>query len=218
MDILRRHEVFEIEVLERLKNKGLLSPLVFVGGTMLRLCYELNRYSTDLDFWFVKKVGLKAYFKKLKDSLAETYEITDSNIKFNSLVVEVRAKDYPKKLKIEIRKELKDPDIQDKIAFSRFTTIQVALKALTLDEAMQSKIKAALDREDIRDFFDMEFLARQGAEIKAGKNDLERLKKIILSFKARDYKVVLGSILEVGQRRYYVNNGFEYLLTKIKVK
>ncbi|MDD5665664.1 MAG: nucleotidyl transferase AbiEii/AbiGii toxin family protein, partial [Candidatus Omnitrophica bacterium] len=72
MDTLRRHEVFEIEVLERLKNKGLLSPLVFVGGTMLRLCYELNRYSTDLDFWFVKKVGLKAYFKKLKDSLAET--------------------------------------------------------------------------------------------------------------------------------------------------
>ena len=54
MDVLKNHEIFEIEVLEKLKNGNFLSPLVFGGGTMLRLCYELNRYSTDLDFWFIK--------------------------------------------------------------------------------------------------------------------------------------------------------------------
>ncbi|MDH3259067.1 MAG: nucleotidyl transferase AbiEii/AbiGii toxin family protein, partial [Deltaproteobacteria bacterium] len=44
-----------MEVLEKLKNTGLLEPLVFGGGTMLRLCHELKRYSADLDFWFIKE-------------------------------------------------------------------------------------------------------------------------------------------------------------------
>ena len=62
MDIFRKHEIFEIEMLEKLKNNRLLEPLVFGGGTMLRLCYELKRYSVDLDFWFIKKIPIKNYF------------------------------------------------------------------------------------------------------------------------------------------------------------
>ena len=51
MNIFEKHEIFEIEVLEKLKNARLLDSLVFGGGTMLRLCHELKRYSVDLDFW-----------------------------------------------------------------------------------------------------------------------------------------------------------------------
>ena len=50
MNIFEKHEIFEMEVLEKLKNARLLDPLVFGGGSMLRLCHELNRYSVDLDF------------------------------------------------------------------------------------------------------------------------------------------------------------------------
>lgn len=216
MDTLRRHEIFEIEVLKKLKDRQLLLPLVFVGGTMLRLCYDLNRYSTDLDFWFLKKVEQRGYFKKLKDALSG-YQITDSKLKFNTILLEVRSKNYPKRLKIEIRRQVKDLDLQERIAFSKFTTLQVALKALTLQGAMKAKIEAGLDRKDIRDFYDMEFLCRQGAEVKAGEKELEKLKEIILSFKARDYKVALGSLLEEEERKYYVKNGFEYLLSRLGV-
>ena len=52
MDIFRQHEVFQIEVLDKMNSAKLLEPLVFGGGTMLRLCHELNRYSVDLDFDF----------------------------------------------------------------------------------------------------------------------------------------------------------------------
>jgi predicted nucleotidyltransferase component of viral defense system len=214
MDTLRRHEIFEIEVLKKLKDRQLLLPLVFVGGTMLRLCYDLNRYSTDLDFWFLKKVEQRGYFKKLKDALSG-YQITDSKLKFNTILLEVRSKNYPKRLKIEIRRQVKDLDLQERIAFSKFTTLQVALKALTLQGAMKAKIEAGLDRKDIRDFYDMEFLCRQGAEVKAGEKELEKLKEIILSFKAQDYKVALGSLLEEEERKYYVKNGFEYLLSRL---
>ena len=54
MNIFEKHEIFEIEVLEKLKNTRLLDPLVFGGGTMLRLCHEMQRYSVDLDFWRIK--------------------------------------------------------------------------------------------------------------------------------------------------------------------
>ena len=66
MDISRKHEIFEIEVLDRMKSARLLDPLVFGGGSMLRLCHELNRYSIDLDFWFTKKIPQRDYFDKAR--------------------------------------------------------------------------------------------------------------------------------------------------------
>ncbi|MFN3551281.1 MAG: hypothetical protein ACK4WJ_05700 [Endomicrobiia bacterium] len=41
MQELIKQEIFELELLEYLKNKNLLKDLIFVGETMLRLCYEL---------------------------------------------------------------------------------------------------------------------------------------------------------------------------------
>jgi len=216
MDTLRKHEIFEIEVLEKLKNGDFLRPLVFIGGTMLRLCYELGRYSTDLDFWFIKKTEQKVYFNKLKSYLAKFYEITDAQLKFNSLLLEVRSKNYPKRLKIEIRKELKECDTQERIAFSKYGTNQVVLRVVTLGEAMKNKIKAALDRKDIRDFFDIEFILRQGIKLAGNERGLSELKAIVSGFKENDYKVVLGSLLDSDTRKYYVKNKFDYLLSKIE--
>jgi len=57
MDILKQHEIFEIDVLEKMNSIKVLEPLVFGGGSMLRLCHELNRYSADLDFWIIKNIS-----------------------------------------------------------------------------------------------------------------------------------------------------------------
>lgn len=216
MDILRKHEVFEIEVLEKLKNAKFLKSLVFAGGTMLRLCYELNRYSTDLDFWFIHKTDQKIYFRKLKEYLLKYYDLTDAQMKFNTLLFELRSKDYPKRLKIEIRREIKKCDCEEKIAFSKYSTSQVILKVHTLEQSMKNKIAAALNRKDIRDLFDIEFLLRQGVSIDTSGKNLIELKEIINGFKDKDYKVKLGSVLEADARSYYVKNRFSYLLKKIE--
>jgi hypothetical protein len=81
MDIFRQHELFEIEVLDKMRRFKLLEPLVFGGGSMLRLCHELNRYSVDLDFWFIKKTKQDKYFSKFYNLFENEYEITDSQIK-----------------------------------------------------------------------------------------------------------------------------------------
>jgi len=215
MDILQRHEILEIETLESMNSGKFLEPLVFGGGTMLRLCYELNRYSVDLDFWFVKKTDHKAYFDRLKKYFSQRYEITDAHIKHYTILLELRSGSYPRRLKIEIRKEIRPCDFEERIAFSKFSSKQVILKSLTLDQMMKNKIEAALDRHEIRDFYDIEFMLRKGAAIKASKKDLDSLLKTVGKFKKSDFSVTLGSLLEKDVRQYYIAHKFDYLREKI---
>ncbi|MFC1840951.1 nucleotidyl transferase AbiEii/AbiGii toxin family protein, partial [Thermodesulfobacteriota bacterium] len=163
--------MFEIEVLNRMNSSKLLDPLVFGGGSMLRLCHELNRYSVDLDFWFIKKIPQDEYFKNISLILNKDYEITDKQKKHFTLLFELRSTKYPRRLKIEIRRKIKKCNYQEKIAFSKFSTKQILLKAHTLEQTMENKIRAFLDRGEIRDCFDMEFLLRKGVQLPFDKKE-----------------------------------------------
>lgn len=216
MDIFRQHELFEIEVLEKINSAKLLDPLIFGGGTMLRLCHELNRYSVDLDFWLMPKVSRETYFHDLRNMLAENYEITDAEIKYYTLLFELRSGQYPKRLKIEIRKTHDPADYQKSIAFSKFSTKQVLVNAHTLQQTMENKISAFLDRNEIRDCFDIEFLIRRGIDLPAGSTrKLEQIRKKVGQFKDVDFRVKLGSILEQDIRNYYIENRFRFLEGKL---
>ena len=216
MDTFRQHEVFQIEVLDKMNSAKVLEPLVFGGGTMLRLCHELNRYSVDLDFWFIKKTAQQKYFNILKQALKKDYEITDAEINHFTLLLELRAAEYPERLKIEIRRELKECDYQNKIAFSKYSTRQVLIKAHTLEQTMKNKIQAFLDRGEIRDCFDIEFLIRRGIDLPLNSDrEVADLKNKITGLKDMDFRVKLGSILEKDFRSYYNENKFSFLEEKL---
>jgi len=212
MKEFEKHEQFEIEVLDKLKSAHLLQPLVFGGGTMLRLCHDLDRYSVDLDFWFIKNVNIEEYFDKIKTVLKKDYELTDTQIKYYTLLLEIKSVNYPRRLKIEIRKEIKDVDFQDKIAYSVFSNLQVLLRTHTLQQTLKNKINALLDRNEIRDAFDIEFLIRKGIDI--SQTDFDTKKQLMTkidSFTEKDYKVKLGSIVSAEKRNYYIQNQFNFL-------
>jgi predicted nucleotidyltransferase component of viral defense system len=215
MKELEEQEIFEIEILEWMKNKGFLEKLIFGGGTMLRLCYDLNRFSVDLDFWTYRVKDFDNYYQKVSSELSNSYELTDSAIKFYTILFEIRKSKQTEKLKIEIRKNKNEFDFQEKIAFSRYSNKQVLLKVFTLEQMMKNKISALLDRKEIRDAYDMEFIAKKGISPAIHGKDRERIKRIIREFSNRDYKVNLGSLLEKELRKYYVENNFNYLLEKI---
>jgi hypothetical protein len=216
MDTFRQHEVFQIEALDKMNSAKLLEPVVFGGGTMLRLCHELNRYSVDLDFWFIKRTAQQKYFDILQKAFKKDYEVTDAEIKHFTLLLELRSADYPKRLKIEIRKELKECDYQSKIAFSKYSTTQVLVKAHTLEQTMKNKIQAFLDRGEIRDCYDIEFLIRRGVDLPVGSaREVANLRKKIAGFKDIDFRVKLGSILEDDFRSYYNENKFSFLEEKL---
>jgi hypothetical protein len=208
-------EILEIEVLEMLNSIKVLDSLYFGGGTMLRLCHNLNRYSTDMDFWLDTSADLLPFYKKIKDALSSKYRIADAANKKFTMLFEFKAPDFLRKLKIEIRKEQKDFEWERKIAFSRFTNKQVIVKGLTLSQMMENKIEALLSRKIIRDCFDLEFLVMRGTELPKDRKKLRQILEIIIGFNERDYKVTLGSILEDNDRKLYLENKFAFLKEEI---
>ncbi len=212
MNDLIQQEIFEIEVLAWLKNKGFLRNMIFGGGTMLRLCYNLRRYSVDLDFWTYRIDKIDEFFINLREAFKIDYDLTDAQNKYYTLLFEIKKAPYPRKLKIEIRKENKESDFQEKIAYSPYSNQQVLLKSFTLGQMMKNKLGALLDRKEIRDVFDIEFLTRKDVDILANYKELKKIREIIKGFKKRDYYVTLGSLLDDGIREYYKKDNFTYLL------
>jgi predicted nucleotidyltransferase component of viral defense system len=218
MQHLIEQEKFELEVLDKLNTKRILEKLIFVGGTMLRLCHGLNRFSMDLDFWLAKKVNKNKLFDEINKYFSQFYKISDSANKLNTLLFEFKSYKYPMNLKLEIRKEIKDIETEQVIAYSKYSNIQVLLRAPTLNEMMNEKINAFLERKEIRDIFDIEFLYKKGIEFKESPEKLIKILNGISSFSKNDYKVTLGSLLETEQRKYYINENFKILKEIINEK
>jgi len=215
---LIKQERFEIEVLEKLNSRKFLNNLTFGGGTMLRLCFGLNRYSVDLDFWLTKKIDKKKLYREIKAYLAGQYVLKDSADKFYTVLFELKSKDYPRSLKIEIRKEIKKVKTEQAIAYSRYSNGQVFLKIVSLESMMESKIKAFLDRKEIRDVFDMEFLIKKGIILSAEKGTLRKLLKEMEILPKRDYTGKLAGVLEPAERKYYTSENFKILKSALREK
>ena len=216
MQDLIKQEQFELEVLDKLNSSKLLTRVVFCGGTMLRLCHGLNRFSVDLDFWMAGDIDEKRFFKNIRECLMRSYEITDAAMKFHTMLFEIRSKGYPRRLKLEIRREVKKVSTERVIAYSPHSNLQVIVTAARLDWVMNSKIDAFLDRHEIRDVFDMEFLLKKG--IGFGGVPVEKLRKImhgIEKLHTRDYTARLGPLLGAKERAYYSKENFKILKAAI---
>lgn len=69
-------ELLQLDILSVLKNEGLFERLTFIGGTSLRLCYDSNRLSEDLDFTAgvdFKPSSFSGLSARLKETLESKY-------------------------------------------------------------------------------------------------------------------------------------------------
>lgn len=213
---LIEQERFEMEVLDRLNSGRFLRFFIFCGGTMLRLCHGLDRYSVDLDFWMTNPEQGDRVFSDLQTYLSRFYSMKDATQKFYTLIFEFRSSAYPRSLKIEIRKEPRRPETEQAIAFSPHSSRQVLLRAVSLPEMMASKAAAFLDRGEIRDAYDMEFLVKKGIAPLADQEMLGEILRRVESLPQRDYTVKLGSLLEPEKRGYYREHNFRILKAAIQ--
>jgi hypothetical protein len=212
---LQALEIFEIEVLELLNSKKFLDQFYFGGGTMLRLCHNLNRYSTDLDFWSRKETDSTIIFNSLAEILTNKYQIVDSQNKHFTIVLQIKSSLSKRSLKIEIRKDQQNFEWERKIAFSKFTTRQVQVCGLTLQQMMKNKTSALISRKLIRDCFDINFLLRRGVTLLEEKDTVIKMVNIIKRFKDRDYKVTLGSLLDAEERELFYQTKFSFLMEEL---
>lgn len=219
MQDLIQQECFEMEVLERLNSRRLLEKVLFCGGTMLRLCFGLNRYSVDLDFWILKAdVNTKKLFAQTRQCLEESNMISDAADKHYTMLFEVKSPRYPRRLKIEMRKEPRDVQTEQAIAYSQHSNRQFFVTVPVLAETMQAKAAAFLDRKEIRDVFDMEFLVKKGVDVDLPSPELRRLLEGIEKLRPIEYAQKLGSVLEAKERRYYRDKNFRILKSAIQEK
>jgi predicted nucleotidyltransferase component of viral defense system len=218
MHDLVKQEQFELEVLDRLNSGKLLSGLVFVGGTMLRLCYGLNRFSIDLDFWATRKINSEKFVESCREYLVRYYSLTGSADRFHTALFELKSKSYPRPLKIEVRKEPRNIRTEQAIAYSKYSNIQVLLKVVKPEEMLKLKVGAFLDRKEIRDVFDIDFLVKKGITLGNNRKDLAKLLATIEALTTKDYSVKLGSLLEQPQRAYYIKEKFKMLKMSIYEK
>ncbi len=210
------HEQFELEILRRMQSGRLLDALVFTGGTMLRLCHGLERYSVDLDFRAPKNgMDWTRYARSLKEHLSRDYRVVDAANKRYSIVVELKSPAYPRSLKIEIRKDVSAVKTEMNIAYSPASTIQVIVKTVALDEMMKMKIEAFLNRKEIRDAYDLEFLIKRGIKFGADAKTAGRLLTGVEELGKKDFSVKLGALLPADLRKYYRQNGFKILRTEL---
>jgi predicted nucleotidyltransferase component of viral defense system len=216
MKRLEDHESFEMAFLNLLASHRLTGALVFGGGTMLRLCHELPRYSIDLDFWFYKETDFSAFFRRLRDAASAGYEITDAQEKFHSLLVEMRRARGTTKLKIEVRKKVAPTgSSEQKIAFSPHFPSQVLVRGFTLKKMFKNKVSALIERGEVRDAFDLEFLLRKGIEPDLSDEERKAVMKRLKGFKKKDFDVKLGSIILPDVREYYRVSRFAFLEEKL---
>ncbi len=215
MQDLIKHEQFEMEVIEKLYKGKVLSKLIFVGGTMLRLCYGLDRYSVDLDFWIYKKEEKEKIFNEIKKIIVKNYTVKDIYNKHFTMFFEFKSNKSHRALKIEVRKEKKDVKPVKAIAYTPHSNIQVIVNTLSLNNMMEEKIKALINRCEIRDAYDVEFLLKKGVKLNIDFKKAFEIKKIILGFKKADYKVKLSSILPPEKRKYYTESNFKILLSAL---
>jgi predicted nucleotidyltransferase component of viral defense system len=215
---LIQHEQFELEVLDRLNSGRFLTGLIFGGGTMLRLCHGLDRYSVDLDFWSAKDNDWTTYYRKLEKHLLQFYTLADSANKRFTILFELKSPQFPRALKIEIRKEAKTIKTETCIAYSANSNVQVLIKTVALEEMMKSKIEAFLSRGEVRDAYDIEFLLKKGIPLAADKDLSGKLLAGLEKLGKKDFSAKLGSLLDAPLRKYYQENGFRILDRQLKDK
>jgi len=76
---------------------------------------------------------------------------------------------------------------------------------------MRAKIDAFLNRKEIRDVYDMEFMFKKGIKPDIDRKTAKEIIKKIDKLTKNDYKVKLGSIIEVEKRKYYNEANFRIL-------
>jgi len=196
----KKHKIHLIKLLREIyEDPFLATNLAFKGGTAAYLFYNLNRFSTDLDFDILfdskkRKKDVKKVEEKINKILKKLdFEISDKQDKFYTLYWEISYEKHLPNIKIEIskrydRKNL--PKTQTRILYG--TQIQI----VTIDDLIAQKLIATLYRKSPanRDLYDIHFYL-------SSKYATEINYKYIEQYTRLDKKVFFEKLLELIQKK-----------------
>lgn len=166
-------EYLQYEILDSLFKQKNSENLSFIGGTSIRIVYQSQRFSEDLDF---DNFGLNFEdFKKLLDNTAKDMKIKGFELEFkfvekmafhcyikfpNILFFNELSKNNDEKLLIRIDAVEKDKDVTPDMYILNNFGVYRKILVNPADIILSQKILAILERkrEKGRDFYDVSYL------------------------------------------------------------
>jgi len=147
------------------------NKLIFKGGTCMMVCYNLDRFSEDLDFDLVEDLDLESVLSKIKLFLKKYDIIIDYKItikKYEDCLIYFYGPLYKNNPNNNTRCKIK-LDFSRRNDYSKnleivkvnhiYNEIPVFyIKALSLDEIFSEKIRAIIERNKARDLYDLQYL------------------------------------------------------------
>ena len=167
----RLREFLQILILKIMFDREYFDHLAMVGGTALRILYDLRRYSEDIDFSLIKKqqysfkklladltYELKHYNLKVTTSRKESTVVHNSMIKFPDLLFDLGLSGIKsQKLSIKLEIDTNPPPGWRTVLSPVSETFVFALNHLDLPSMFATKIHACFFRRFTkgRDFYDL---------------------------------------------------------------
>lgn len=197
----RRNAIYEVNqqiVLAGLADGGFFDKAAFYGGTCLRICHGLNRFSEDMDFTLLKEDAsfrFEQYFQPIIDQFAlvgRNVEIQKKDKKNFGKVESAFLKDNTDvyNISFQTEKSIKVKIEVDTVPPLKFTTEQKILidpktfmiRCVTLPDLFAGKMHALVfrawkNRIKGRDWYDFEWYVRNRIPM-----NWEHLKERILQF------------------------------------
>lgn len=158
----QKHKLILMSILLDISKDELLkNNLVFKWWTSLFLLYNLDRFSTDLDFDLIWDIKKEEILKKLEDIGKKYSIIKDRFVKRNTIFLLLSYWEIEHNVKIEISTRW----VSWKYDFKNFMWIK--LKVLDIDYICANKFIALTNRNKIanRDIYDINFILKNHLEI-----------------------------------------------------
>jgi len=207
-------EILQLNILDVLSNYSeLYKNIVFQGGTALKLCYNLNRYSEDLDFT-INKEG-KKFINKLFDELPSKLKIDekieatfDSKGSMDIINIKVIPEERIKSINVKIEfMEVPSYSKQFRIVEDKYSfgIKDLYIPTKSLEEILADKITALGGRPLLdsipfksRDIWDIAWLSNNNIVLNSD----------LISKKLDDYKISKDDFLKTLYKRLeFINLG-----------
>lgn len=176
----RTRELLQITALKIMYDRNFFNNLAFVGGTSLRILYDLRRFSEDLDFSLIEKKGydfskinselingFKLYGLKTESKLRDERNVHSAMLKFGGLLKTLGFSNLEdQKLSIKVEIDSNPPKgwhIENTIVTK---TYMINIVHFDLPSSFATKLHACFYRKFTkgRDFYD--FIWYVGKKIK----------------------------------------------------
>lgn len=204
-------EILHYDILEILYDNPIGKILVFQGGTSLRLCYNNNRYSEDLDFVIAEGFSFNPddmrFFKRaFQDKILKKYKLeieldepkNDENIlkKYTAKILLPLVNKQKFKINIEIAQIPSYDNVLKNINnnYPNELNINAFIRVESREEIFADKIIALGGRPYLkfRDFWDIKFLNDLNVSL-----NMELVRAKINDYKIEDFEEKLRERIEV---------------------